>query len=276
MTKAYKLTKTQQLVDVGTKLSQHWFRGHAVACDELTPRIFRGEYNNEHTWRGGLEQPMIEDFKRGAPGLMSTSPPPDDDHVSWLFLMQHHGMPTRLLDWTESALMAMYFAVSECQNQDGEMWAMRPEMLNEKSGEPGIFLPRHGIVKYLAAEPSWKKLDILATRCGLTEPPWNPVALRPPMNFNRMVAQLSTFTIHPKPKPKGRGTTIPELLEEPEHLVRYVVPAKDKESIRRDLAALGITRRSLFPDLDGLSASIVYARKVGPYSPQGPPHSEEE
>jgi len=165
----------------------------------------------------------------------------------------------------------MYFVVAESQKQDGELWAMYPDALNDKSGAFGIFLPRSSIVRYLAAEPSWKNLDRLTEQCGLKEHPCNPVALQPPMSFHRMVAQLSTFTIHPKPKPMGRGTTLSELLDNPKHLVRYIVPATHKHQMQLDLAALGITRRALFPDLDGLSRAVVNAHKVIGYSPPEPP-----
>lgn len=274
MTTTYNLTTVQQLVQVGTTLSRSWFRGHAVACGELTPRVFRKEYEVQHAWRGGFEQSMIEDFKRGAPVLMNMPAPPDDDHVSWLFLMQHHGTPTRLLDWTESPLAAAYFAVSESHKEDGELWALHPDTLNAQSGAFGIFLPRSAVVRYLAAEPSWKKLEMLAADCRIKELPCNPVALSPPMRFERMVAQHSTFTIHPKPKPDGRGTTIPELLNDPKYLVRYIIPSGSKRQLRLDLAALGITRQALFPDLDGLSRTIVEAHKVIAYSPPDPPHWE--
>ena len=277
MTRTYEIKTTAHLVEVGTTLSRSWFRGHEEVCGKLTPRAFRKDLDIQSEWLGGFEHSIIAYFKAEAPALMSGPPPADDDDLSWLFLMQHHGSPTRLLDWTRSPLVAMYFVVSEARCKDGELWAMHPENLNRPSGVDGILLPRSAILRFLAGEPRWNKsLDELAQEVGLPVVPNNPVAFRPPMRFNRMVAQLSTFTIHPEPKPTGRGATIPELLQDEEHLVRYIVPASCKGTIFRDLAALGITRASLFPDLDGLSRTIVDEHKVLAYTPPKPPHWADE
>ena len=87
--------------------------------------------------------------------------------------------------------------------------------------------------------------------------------------FPRVVVQLSTFTIHPRPRP---GETIVDLLPNEEHLVRYVVPGDNKRKLRTDLAALGITRTALFQDLDSLSKTIVDELKASEYHSHHPPH----
>lgn len=272
MTTTYTLTTIQQLVELGTMLPHSWFRGHPEACGALDPRAFRKEYECTDRWRGKFEQPMMEKFKSGAPVLMSTTPPANDDNISWLFLMQHHGSPTRLLDWTESPLVAMYFVVMEHESVGGELWVMDPKALNKMSDFNGILLPGSEVVSYLAAEPKYSDLGPLQKKFHIPTLPRNPVALQPPMGFPRMIAQLSTFTIHPKQKPYGRGATIPELLQDPKQLVRYLVPAESKSQLKNDLASLGITHRALFPDLDGLSKTIIDARK-GKQSPcPNPPH----
>jgi hypothetical protein len=92
------------------------------------------------------------------------------------------------------------------------------------------------------------------------------------MNFARMVAQLSKFTIHPTPQ---QGNSIPELLPDAINLVRYIIPANSKEKLLRDLAALGVTQGTLFPDLDSLSVDIVYEHKVIAYTPPEPPKFEQ-
>ena len=269
MTNSYTLTKISEAVELGTTLSRSWFRGHSKVYGELTPGIFRQKYTNEiyQLFRPEVEFSIIEGFKREAPAL-SSNLPQNDDHVSWLFLMQHHGVPTRLLDWTKSVLVGLYFAVAKHNGEDGEIWALYPEALNKHNGYFGLPLPRCKILNYLAAEPSHHNPQELAEEFGLKEIPKYPHAVDPPLHFSRMVAQMSAFTIHPRPTD---GNTIPELLTEEELLVRYIIPNGCKRKLLADLAALGITRMTLFPDLDSLSHDIVQEHNAISYVPPRPP-----
>ncbi|MBA7686165.1 hypothetical protein ES703_94606 [subsurface metagenome] len=260
------LTRIEDVVEVAKTLSRSWFRGHSRIHGELTPRLFRTQYDSIRKMRPEFELSLIEAFKRGAPPLQANIPK-TEDHIAWLFLMQHHGAPTRLLDWTKSALVALYFVVSEHPSENGELWAMYPDDLNEQSGFHGIPLPNHPILQYFAQEP-WRDPKKLVEELGLPDIPNHPLAVEPPMNFPRMVGQLSTFTIHPTPKP---GNSIPELLPEEKDLVRYIIPASSKESLRRDLNALGIKHGTLFPNLDSLSIDVIYEHRVVAYSPPRPP-----
>ena len=102
MTTTYKLETIEHAIEIGKGLSGSRFRGHSKSCCELTPRIFRKEYEDDllRTFRPKVEFELIEEFKRYAPAF-SDKLPDSDNHIDWLFLMQHHGAPTRLLDWTE-------------------------------------------------------------------------------------------------------------------------------------------------------------------------------
>ena len=185
--------------------------------------------------------------------------------------MQHHGAPTRLLDWTKSVLVALYFAIEKHEKEDGELWALYPDELNRNNGYFGLPLPRCKILNYLAAEPSRNNPQKLAKDFGLKEIPKYPHAIDPPLHFPRMVTQLSAFTIHPRPI---EGNTIPEIMKKEEHFVRYIIPSKSKRKLLADLAALGITRMRLFPDLDSLSHDIVQEHNIVGYGPPKPPKWE--
>ncbi len=269
MTTTYTLNTISQLIQLGTTLSRSWFRGQAVAHNNITPRIFRSEFALQRSVSDNLESTFINLFKREAP-VLTKNVPKDDDHISWLFLMQHYGMPTRLLDWSLSPLIAMYFVVSTAQKKDGELWAIHPESLNKKSGDNAIFLSRASIVEYFAEESHCIDKIILAKKFNFEETPQFPIAIYPPVHFQRLAVQLSTFTIHPEPE---KGNTIPELLKNEKELVRYIVPAESKHQLFDDLNALCITQRALFPDLDGLSHTIVdYYTRFLAYTPPKPPH----
>lgn len=270
MTNTYPLTKIDQVVEVGTTLSHSWFRGHSKVIGELTPGIFRPKYDNElyRAWRPDAEASIIESFKRQAPAL-SSKLPATDDYVSWLFLMQHHGAPTRLLDWTKSVLIGLFFAVNQHFDEDGELWVLYPSALNRHNDYYfGLPLPRCKILNFLAAEPNHNNPQKLSEEFGLKKIPQYPLAVDPPLHFSRMVAQLSAFTIHPRPT---KGHTIQEIMTVEKQFVRYIIPCGCKRKLLSDLAALGITRTSLFPDLDSLSHDIVQEHNVIAYSPPKPP-----
>src|SRR5207249_4496757 len=149
-----------------------------------------------------VELSLAEDFKRSAHTIVSHAPA-WDDHLAWLFLMRHHGVPTRLLDWTESVLVALYFAVSALPEEEGELWAMYAPELNKRSGFGfGLPMPNDRIVKFLASEP-WLNPDRAAAfaqeQLKLTSVPEFPIALLPPLHFDRITAQMGAFTLHPEP-----------------------------------------------------------------------------
>ena len=186
--------------------------------------------------------------------------------------MQHYGSPTRLLDWTENPLAALHFAVDKLE-EDGELWALFPQALNREAVPRfGLPYPNHPVLRYLVGEPfrrEEEERDNYANALGLDQPCTRPVAFRPTCLFPRMLVQSSAFTIHPKPSP---GNTIAEVVTSPKGLVRYQVPKEVKSRIRADLAAIGITHRTLFPDFEGLSRHIVQRMGVVAYSPPEPPN----
>lgn len=281
---AVEIKDIYQIIEVATTLSKSWFRGHPEKYGNLTPKIFRKDYLQNISVNYETELEVIEEFKRIAPSLAKNTPN-QDDLSSWLFLMQHHGTPTRLLDWTENALVALYFAVENFSDgKDGELWAMYPQRLNEAGYQCAYIATKSDkILQYLAEEPylaippatgNERKQDELAKKYELDKIPQYPLALYPTMSFPRMVNQLSTFTIHPIPH-QGKNT-ISDLLTDKKYLVRYIIPQDCKLNLISDLMSLGISRRTLFPDLDGLSKTIdkkLIHEPIG-YNPPNPPEFE--
>ena len=164
--------------------------------------------------------------------------PHEDDRAGWLFLMQHHSLPTRLLDWSEAALVGLYFAALD-DSQPGVLWAMNPVGFNYTQGvAQGLVTPGHPEVK--------KLLAIAFSAEGSSE---QVLAVLPPEIDLRAMLQAGRCTIH--------GSIALLDIEEAQANVRRIsVPADAKSRIRQQLRMLGVNRSRLFPDLESLAADI--------------------
>jgi len=271
MVRTYRLESLADALDIATTLTHSWFRGQPVEGRELLPRLFRRENHDPMRTliRPDLELSKIETFKRHAALLADVRLPSDHDRLGWLSVMQHYRCPTRLLDWTENLLVALYFTVSANPCNNGELWAILPWALNEAAGAGrAIPLPGSPQLQYLLQCPYWNDNGALAASLGLASPVECPLALELPLRFPRMVVQHSAFTIHPRPEDT---TSIANALPDPKYLVRYVVPASSKRQLLKGLRALGLSQRHLFPDLEGLSEMIQYDDHELQYRPPEPP-----
>jgi len=214
-----------------------WFRGVSDEGHRLVPGVYRPDVPESLD-----EDDLRDDFTtRAWPFLSGTADVPRDDW-DWYFLMQHYGILTRLLDWTEAAGVGAYFALRSQRPSNPAIWLLDPFQLNQKVAR-------------------WKDaiLDVSDTRLQrYLRPPFyehalprHPVAFLPPFKSRRIVAQKGAFTIHGESR---RG------LDEYSmggHLVKVVVKRRDVVHLREELACLGITETSVFPELEGLSREVV-------------------
>jgi len=220
-----------------------WYRGHADSAWELTPGYFRlNEPPSEST--------LIKRFKQSAAMLIDGSPKTSFD---WLFLMQHYGVPTRLLDWSESPLIALYFAVSEKQHadKDGALWSLKPSELNKNAGindtEEIFFIP-----SFEDDELENYSVEILSQNARNKLKPLATIATR---NNPRIQAQLGVFTIH------HHDQSPIEKIGDASHAIKYIIPRESKEIISTQLSLLGFTKFQLFPELASIGELIKGAIK---------------
>jgi len=211
-----------------------WFRGHDAARHTLLPRVFRKGYTKED------ERYLFYYFYPRAP-MRHANCPGDDDLAGWLALMQHYGLPTRLLDWTWSPLVAAYFATRDAGLDSSEaacIWALEPSLLNQSQIRERLFPPLNAklLQRYLAP-----------ARYDKAKEPDKVVAATPIESDLRMVAQQGAFTVHSSRQPLQR-------MDGRERWLRQImIPKEHKPTVANDLRILGLRLADLFPDLTNLA-----------------------
>jgi hypothetical protein len=172
--------------------------------------------------------------------------------------MQHYAAPTRLLDWSDGALTALYFAVRETSRVDHAnpggngppdacVWMLDPYRLNLLS-----FYPADD--SYGVAVPNWDEAEdylpeIFSGENLLRE---YPLAIDPPHVFRRLSSQQSHFTVFGT-HPDG----LAELGKKDDYLLqKIIIPADSVPTIKSELELSGISEATIFPDLEALSREL--------------------
>lgn len=203
------------------------FRGQSTD-EPLIPKIARlrskGELQN-------IESLMMDEFERQSLPFTEFEP---TNKWDLLAMAQHHGLPTRLLDWSRSALAGLWFSVknppkknAEGLELDGVVWLLKT-MADD----------------FIEFPPD--------------ESPYSPTKtriFRPRSVSRRILAQAGFFTCHKRMR-TGKFIALEKNKAYKERLVKIVIPANSFHRIRDQLDACGVNSVSLFPDLDGLAAHL--------------------
>ena len=227
--------------DIRRFRSDYVFRGLSCADWPLVTALSRlgGNYRE-------LEAHLLRNFRKYA----RQSVPVVDSEWNWLAIAQHHGLPTRLMDWTYSPFVALHFATDRVQSfaNDGIIWCVNyvgvHEMLPSKlrrlldEERSNAFT-----VDMLAgAAKNLRELEALSRQ---------PFALyfEPPSFDERIVNQFALFSMMSDPDVQLGSW----LAKRPDLVRRVIIPAHCKWEMRDKLDQGNITERVLFPGLDGLS-----------------------
>jgi hypothetical protein len=226
-----------------------WFRGQTNSEWPLVPQFYRMIPRDPQYSPAECEDEMREEFVIRAPLQLDVRP---TNKWSWYVLMRHHGIGTRLLDWTEGALLALHFAVRDNEGDcDAAVWALEPWELNRRVlgrkevipvGEPEVSEDDQALVE------AWLPDRFPRRRRPLRRP---PVAIYPTYFEDRIGAQRSCLTIHGR-DPNG----LHNFHGSHEFLKKIVIPSAAIQSIRESLQAGGVDDVTVFPDLDGLGRAM--------------------
>jgi hypothetical protein len=225
-----------------------WFRGDALASHPLVPSLYRHPDNLDVDSLLRLEEDVIQRFReRGAP----YEHVPSDNKWELVFLMQHFGIPTRLLDWTENPYIGLFFALTAgrpISSEPAAVWILQPSAWNQTaladiSYDEGILsIGNDALDSYRpSSNPQFMRVA--------------PVGLYGIHNSPRIVAQRGVFTIF------GKATTpLEDLFEEGDYLsdalIKVEIPASSILKLRASLFAIGITDSVVYPDLPGLAIEL--------------------
>ena len=208
-----------------------WYRGQRNVDWEMLPTLFRESKDLE------TEQFLFHEFKRLATKLF------DKRTGDWeiLFDMQHYGLPTRLLDWSEVLGVSLAFTLFEDyrEAEDSAVWILDPVALNRKSGQPSI-KGESDLSRFDFQAIYWRN-DPVAQQL--------PIALDPPFQSERMLAQKGTFTIHGNDK-RALETQCPEFVR------KVILPKEAKGGAREFLEHANLNEFSIYPDMVGMARYI--------------------
>ncbi len=231
----------------GTRFRSWAFRGQSDAgwplYSSLSRYLMRTQVHVD-VW-SQQERRILRIFKRKAHHFLS-DPPEEDDAFEWLSIMQHHGSPTRLLDFTWSPYVATFFAL-ESATTTAAIWALFPPGLSKRrfrttrasqntdKGELGLWI-KGNYERYFLANVH------------------QIVMIGEPDRMNsRLIAQSGTFAT------PGVLDIPLENVVEPSAVVKIEIDInKVRKAAMIDLYNMNIRHSTLFPDLDGLARSLAY------------------
>ena len=255
--RSIKVTSLGELIDrvtpekpdpaTGRRRDSCVYHGTSDTSRSLLTSLDRlGGVHPPHT-KVALEGHVLRNFARySRPYLEHTT-----NEWELLVAAQHHGVPTRLLDWSYSPLIAAHFATLGNVKADRAIWRLDWKKVHRRFGLPELALlieDLHRLLGRDGAYTPWKLIDE-----GTHAKPF-ACMIEPPTLDARISAQAATFTLCSDTK-----RSFDEFLAEydlQDALSRFVIPESATAYVRDQLDLVGVDERRLFPDLDGVAAQM--------------------
>jgi len=268
-----------------------WFRGEPASTTPLLPKLYRQKRGKDPNY----ENQLLQHFRMKSQSPEFGYTPPRDHTDQWLFLARHSGLPTRLLDWTEGSLVALYFAIVEQEALNEEtgkkanpvVWMIDPIELNrlvvwwkrhKKCYVEDLSIALSNITDEIYTRivndyESYRKrefhesnvfpLTFLTIGIGIEN-------IRGAWEKNTVGTDFPVAVhptnIHPRMSVQKSCFTVHGKEKKPlnelldkfgfKYLKRYVIDRRNMKLMLEDLRMLGISYSTLFPDLDGLAKDL--------------------
>ncbi len=232
--------------NTGRFRSSYFYRGLSNESYSLTTSLYRncGDHARE------LEKPLLENFIK----YVSIEYPSIDKSI-WeaMIIGQHHGLPTRLLDWTHSTLAALHFAeaesdLSNLDKHDCAVWRIDAREINQRLPEKY----RKVLEEKKTFIFSVENLSRVTNNIDEYDEDMRGqslVTLEPPSIDQRIVNQYSFFTV----VPHGIGQMEDFLNKYTENTVKYIIDRKLRWDLRDILDQLNMNERMIYPGMDGIA-----------------------
>jgi hypothetical protein len=227
-----------------------WYRGTRSDDHHLVPSLYRHPTIKKPDELIELEWELLSEFRHQAPPFAGKLPEQD---LELLFLMQHYGVPTRLLDWTENPFVALFFALENAlqagsSEHDAAIWILNPSKLNEQATSHRETSQR------IYGAYSDELRGYQPSQDGKRVTMKLPLAIFGVHNSPRIVAQRGAFVLF------GKDTDPldqhPSLSGDNGVVMRITIPRDSKKDMFLHLYDIGISDAVVYPDLDGLGREI--------------------
>lgn len=227
------------------RLAKYLFRGQADSRWLLEPSFSRFVKDRTCRWALDREYHMQRLFRLDAHNYIQ--PPILPSHTNqlalWWSAMQHYGVATRLLDWSCSPYVALYFAIESISESDAALWIVHPHTINNLAKEKYSFSGDKFIDHFISESES----DLL----------W---FYEPAVKTDRMSAQQCWFSVAADPR-KEHSQIIRSHCDS-DALRKLIIPSELKAEFLSKLHYMNISSRTVYPGLDGFSKSIQEFLKI--------------